>query len=362
MMMVFREENPLPNTPLPQLIPWGLLRAIAIVQLYIEDRFIEPPRIKKLPLSLLFQQTLSVLCSAGALAPSALAKRVLSLPPFSEVTREQYKELLSSMLANDFIQTTAEHELIVGMKGERLTSSFKFYAVFKDSEDYTVRCESDEIGTITAPPPIGDRFALAGRVWEVTELDLPRHLIYVKSVRGKMQIEWPGDFGEVHTRILERMKQVLAEDKVYPYLKPNAAARLERARALARNTGMLETPLVHLGGYSWCLFPWLGTRSFRTLRKLVMRSSGEYKLSNIEHDGCYYMTFRMEKGDSAAALAHWRALIAARLDPHALISPTEAPVFEKYDDFIPASLLREAYAADRLRTDELEERVRSRKF
>ena len=36
MMMVFREENPLPNTPLPQLMPWGLLRAIAIVQLYLE--------------------------------------------------------------------------------------------------------------------------------------------------------------------------------------------------------------------------------------------------------------------------------------------------------------------------------------
>ena len=36
--MVFREENPLPNAPLPQLIPWGFLRAIAIVQLHIEER------------------------------------------------------------------------------------------------------------------------------------------------------------------------------------------------------------------------------------------------------------------------------------------------------------------------------------
>ena len=41
MMAVFREEDPLPNTPLPQLIPWGLIRAIAIVQLYIEERFID---------------------------------------------------------------------------------------------------------------------------------------------------------------------------------------------------------------------------------------------------------------------------------------------------------------------------------
>lgn len=39
MMMVFREEDALPNTPLPQLIPWELLRAIAIVQLYIYDIF-----------------------------------------------------------------------------------------------------------------------------------------------------------------------------------------------------------------------------------------------------------------------------------------------------------------------------------
>ncbi len=58
MLMVFREENPLPNTPLPQLMPWELLKAIAIVQLYIEERFIEPPAIKKCPFSLLFQQTL----------------------------------------------------------------------------------------------------------------------------------------------------------------------------------------------------------------------------------------------------------------------------------------------------------------
>ena len=55
MMMVFREESHLPNTPLPQLIPWELLRAIAIVQLYVEERFIEPPRVVKCPYSLLFQ-------------------------------------------------------------------------------------------------------------------------------------------------------------------------------------------------------------------------------------------------------------------------------------------------------------------
>ena len=260
MMMVFREEDPLPNTPLPQLIPWELLRAIAIVQLYIEERFIEPPNVRKLPYSLLFHQTLSVLASSGELTARRLAERVLSLPPFAHVTEQDYKVLVLSMLNNDFLEMTEERTLIVGLAGERLLRSFKFYAVFKDSEDYTVRCGSDEIGTITTPPPVGDRFALAGRVWEVEELDIAHKLIYVKSVEGKMEVSWPGDYGEIHTRIVERMKKVLQEDTVYPYLKPNAQKRLEIARHVARNTGMTEHSLIHLGGYSWCLFPWLGTR------------------------------------------------------------------------------------------------------
>ena len=115
MMMVFREEDPLPNTPLPQLIPWELLRAIAIVQLHIEERFIEPPSVKKMPFSLLFQQTLSILSSSGELTPKELANRILSLPPFLNVSREDYKLLLTSMLRNEYIQLTEEKGLIVGL-------------------------------------------------------------------------------------------------------------------------------------------------------------------------------------------------------------------------------------------------------
>ncbi len=354
MMMVFREEDPLPNAPLPQLIPWGFLRAIAIVQLYIEEKFIEPPFTKKLPFSLLFQQTLSTLAASGELTPKRLAERILTLPPFKNVDKEDYRTLLLGMLQNDFIEMTEEKGLIVGLKGERLTNSFKFYAVFKDSEDFTVRHESDEIGTITTPPPVGDRFALAGRVWEVEELDIPRKLIYVKAVNGKMEVSWPGDYGEIHTRILERMRRILAEDTVYPYLKPNARHRLEIVRNLARNTGLPHHSLVPLGGYTWCLFPWLGTRSFRTLRKFIMANAAKFKISNIEFDGCYYMMFKMESGSDYALIKGLCDIIEREgINKEHLVSPTEIPVFEKYDDFVPAELLRRQYAADKLRTDEM---------
>ena len=357
MMMVFREEDPLPNTPLPHLIPWELLKAIAIVELYREERFIEPPNVRKLPYSLLFHQTLSVLASSGELTPRRLAERVLSLPPFAWVPSEDYKALLTSMLNNEFLEMTDEKTLIVGLAGERLLKSFKFYAVFKDSEDYTVRAGSDEIGTITTPPPVGDRFALAGRVWEVEELDIQRKLVYAKGVEGKMEVSWPGDYGEVHTRIVERMKRVLAEDVQYPYLKPNAQKRLDVARHVARNTGMLDHSVVHLGGYTWCVFPWLGTRSFRTLRKLIQSEKKRFDITGLEYEGCYFIQFKMSKGNDFELVSALAKRAEQGINAEDLVSSGEIPVFEKYDDYIPADLLRHAYAVDKLNPAEAGKRI-----
>jgi len=358
MLMVYREETPLPNAPLPSLIPFELLRGIAIIDLYGKERFIEPPKRRKMPLSLAFQQTLSVLASVGELTPKALAARVLSLPPLSVIPKETYRELLVAMINDEYLELTETRGLIVGLAGERLTNSYKFYAVFQDSEDFTVRSGSEEIGTITTPPPVGDRFALAGRVWEVEELDVARRLVYVHPVLGKMEVSWPGDYGEIHTKILERMKKVLIEDTDYPYLKQNAKKRLEVARNIARNTGMLEHSLVHLGGYSYALFPWLGTRSFRTLRKFIQQNSKEFKVGGLEFEGCCYMTFKMESDPHAFIESLAKKADLHGIDCLSLVASSEIPVFEKYDNYIPSDLLRQAYAVDKLRSDEAENRLR----
>ena len=295
-----------------------------------------------------------MLASCGELTPKALAEKVLSLPPFCEISKEDYKTLILSMLNNDYIEFTENKGLIIGLRGEKLINSFKFYAVFKDSEDFNVRCGSDEIGTVTSALPVGDRFALAGRVWEVEELDIARKLIYVKAVKGKMEISWPGDYGEIHTRILERMKQVLEEDTVYPYLKPNAAARLAAARTVARNTNMTRHSVVHLGGYTWCMFPWLGTRSFRTLRKLIAANSARFGISGIEFESCSYIIFKMERANGRELVSELCDIIEREHpDPISLIANNDNPAFDKYDPFIPNELLRAAYAADKLDMSEL---------
>ena len=360
MMMVFREDEPLPDAPLPQLIPWGLLRAIAIVQLYIEERFIEPPHIRKMPLSLLFHQTLSILSSSGEMTARQLAERILALPPFFSIEKEDYRTLLVSMVNNELLEMTDEGGLIVGLEGERLINSFKFYAVFKDSEDFTVRCSSDEIGTITTPPPPGDRFALAGRVWEVEEVDTSRRLVYVHEVEGKMEVSWPGEYGEIHTKILERMKMILEEEQVYPYLKENAILRLTSARTLASNTHLTEQSIVSLGGITKCWFPWLGTRSFRTLVRYLKVNAQKFGISNISYDGCNYICFRLDRGNEEQLIEKMKEDIRTNgICCLSLVSSQETPIHDKYDPYIPSDLLKKAYAEDMLWEKEVEERILS---
>ena len=130
------------------------------------------------------------------------------------------------------------------------------------------------------------------------------------------------------------------------------------ARRVAKNTGMCELSLIHLGGYTWCFFPWLGTRSFRTMRKMIGSVSGAFGISGIDYDSCNYMTFRMERGSAEELLTClYRQFSPEGVSPMCLVSPKELPIFEKYDRMIPAELLRHAYAVDRLNLTEAVSRL-----
>ena len=360
MVMVIREEEALPNEPVQNIIPWALIRSIAIVELYSKEKFIEPVHIKKMPLSLLFQQTLSLLASKGGMKGSSLAANILSMPPFVHVPREVYRELLVFMKDGDYIELTENKNYIVGLKGERLINSFKFYASFKDSDDFTVRCGSEEIGTVNSAPPVGDRFALAGRAWEVEEVDLERKLIYTKPIEGKMEVSWPGDYGIIHTRILEKMKEVLCGNEEYSYLRPNARKRLDEARSTARNIGLAFNSVVSLGGISYCMFDWLGTLSHRAMRRILVKYAEPLGISSVEY-GAYHISFKMQKCKGKDLFFRLKQLIEkdGGIDPEELLSPSEAPAFDKYDPILPPDLLRFAYSVDRMDVEEALSRIES---
>ena len=359
MWFVMREDEPEARAMLPTTIPWKLLQGISLVQLYLEERWCEPPRLERLPYSLLYHQTMSTLASCGELSPRALADRVLGLSYFRRVSQEDYKVLLRHLIETDHIQKTEQGGLMVSLAGERVVNSFKFYGVFVESEEYTVRSESQELGTVVLPPPVGEKLAIAGHVWEVLEVDHKRHLVYCEQVRGSIPAYFGQCPGDLHTKILQRMRKVLQEERSYPYLMKNAVARLEQARFTANRSGTAETPLICLGGNMWCLLPWVGTYTFLAMERfLKIRCGNRLGLKNFDSARPYYMQFTM-KVSQEDFFRIVREEIQKPLDPQELVYPGELPLFDKYDEYLPEALVRKGFAEGVLDTDELKKTILS---
>lgn len=358
MWFVMREEVPEARAMLPSTIPWNLLQGIALVQLYAEEKWVEPPKLDRLPFSLLYHQTMSTLASCGEMTPAGLAARVLSLSCFYRITQDDYKLLLNHLISIDHIQKTEEGGLIIGLAGERQVNTYKFYAVFKESEEYTVRCKSEELGTIVMPPPVGEKIAIAGHVWIVEEVDHKRRLVYCEQVKGIVPAYFGQCPGDIHTKVLERMKKVLREYKVYPYLMKNAAARLSEARHTGVNSGMTEDSLISLGGDMWCLFPWLGTYAFLALERFIkLKCAPHLGITALDSSRPYFIQFKMKasREDFFRVLGNMEK---QPLDPMELIYKGEVPLFEKYDEFLPEELVKKGFAYGILGIEEMKMRVR----
>ena len=357
MWFVIREDEPEVRAMLPTTIPWKLLQGIALVQLYLEERWVEPPRLDRLPFSLLYHQTMSTLASCGELSPRALADRVLRLHYFHRITQEDYRVLLRHLIATDHIQQTEQGGLIVGLAGERVINSFKFYGVFQESEEYTVRSESQELGTIVSPPPVGEKLAIAGHVWQVLDVDHKRRLIYCRQVKGSVPAYFGQCPGDLHTKILTRMRRVLQEDRQYPYLMKDAVARLEQARFTAAHSGAAEKTLINLGGNMWCLLPWVGTYTFLTMERfLKIKCADRLGLRNLDSARPFFIQFTM-KADEATFFRVLAEEIRKPIDPMELVYPKELPLFDKYDEYLPEELVKKGFALGVLDVDGLREKV-----
>lgn len=335
---------------LPARMPWMLLRAIAVIELYVREKWVEPLTLRRKPVGLLYHQTMSMLKSMGEAEPADLARAVLTLPAFRGFSPEEYRDFLNYLLQTDHVQRTDEGPLIIGLGGEKIVNNYRFYAVFKDDEEHVVYNGSEEIGSITTVPPPGYCFSLAGKLWKVEEVDTKHKALYVKAAKGKVDTLWLGAGGDVHTRVVRKMREILADSTIYPYLAPGAVNRLERARRLARESGLLRSTVIPAGGDSMFILPWAGSKQFRTLERLLKHNlAGRLSLRSIVPMEPYYMVVA-GRTNADQLLDEIRAELEAceTAGPESLLDPKEAPYLGKYDEFVNPELVRTAFAADGL--------------
>ena len=345
-MCSYTSENQSEAAHFGEEVPWNLLQTLAIIQLYAEEKWIEPPHIPRLPFSLLYHQALSIVYSHTELTPPQLAERVLTLSPFKDVTTEQFRQLLHHLLDIEHLQETETGRLIIGFEAENIVNNYRFYSVFMVADEFRVRDKSREIGTIPDAPDVDSTLVLAGFMWRVLSVDTERRIVEVARAKGRGKTRWTSPGIDIHTRILQKMRQILLWDSDYVYMTERARLRLGIARSAARRVDLAASSILPLADNRFLLFPWCGTRQFATLVHML-RHCG-YGVPDQEPP--YYLVVEA----SCAAAADLREQLRRHCQEPPSAEALAKPVSEydlqrdKFDRFVPTPLLRKAYSADYL--------------
>ena len=326
-------------------INWDFIRTIAIIELYIKDHWMEPIPPQHHAYNLLYHQTMSHLKSNGEMSPAALAQDILSLGSFKNIPQDDYRQLLSHLIAIEQLQKTERDGLVIGREGEKIVNSHKFLSVFLAPEYLLVKDENRAIGTVDKVYPVGIRFALAGMTWETVDVNVKSKVIFVKKVPGISVVDWDVDFAaELHTVLVRKIRSVLLTDGRYPYLSERCQERLNEIQYIARNSGLLETLVTPLSDKKYAVFPWVGTRQLMTLNFALRQRKIKSKLPWIT---CVYLEviFDGTKDELENVIFD---ILHSDLDLYALPLPEKVQIAGKYNEFIPQNLLRKQFIEDYL--------------
>ncbi len=265
MCFLFKDFEP-SKKDIVHSINWEFLKCITIIQLYIEEHWIEPISTPKLPYSILYHQTMSILYSAAELSPAMLARKVLTLSVFKNITKEDYKVFLNYLLSIRHLERTENNTLIIGLEAEPILNNFEFYSVFTTPKEYSVRHDSEEIGTVHQKYPIGESFCLAGFSWRVKDLDEDSNCIYVEKLEGVSDNMWFCDcYTIIESKIMKRIQGLLKSEDNYLYLSQNSKHLLNQIRYEAQYDNIVDTPIVKASDNTFYIFPWVGTKAMNVL-------------------------------------------------------------------------------------------------
>lgn len=341
-----RLNDEMEDAPALEQIPWDFLQTIAIIQLYLEERWIEPPVIPTMPLSLLYQQTISVLRARVEMAPAQLAQSILTLSPFRAVSQDDYRLFLRHLIELDHLAQMDEGTLIVGMKGEQLASYYDFYAIFANEQAWRVLAGAQEVGTVQQRPEPESIIGLAGYAWRVVSLNERGRTIHVERAKGAVKPGWQTYGGaQYHEHVMLRLRQALQEEMMYTYLSPLAKQRLTFVRELAQQSGWLRSCVLRLEPGRFAVFPWTSSRIVETIVHLLRHKnwyarqpSGFRPYIEVVYDG-----------DAGAVIAELRSLSpqVPELIATLVSQLKESQLWRgKYDYLTPRALLEKAYVHD----------------
>jgi len=267
-----RTEGESSNLYLYATNEWSLLQSIACWLLYKEG-FIEPPQKNEKPYDILVHQALSITKGHSGIRLTELINQLQENAAFKQIELSEIDEILKHLIEIDFLEKL-QHEVIIGVEGEKVVNSRDFYSVFKTEENFKVVNAGNTIGEIPFSPQIieDENILLSAKIWKIKFVDHKAKKIEVIPTKDGKKPMFFGGGATIHQRIREKMFEVLYSKTDYDFLDQPSCDETEILRKdfSVFNIKDLQSdrPLLTAEKHLQ-LFTFTGTRINRTIQLLL---------------------------------------------------------------------------------------------
>ncbi|MCO5268742.1 MAG: DEAD/DEAH box helicase [Brumimicrobium sp.] len=315
---------------------WTLLQSIACWLLYKEG-FIEPPEINVKPYDILVHQALSITKGHSGILLTELIRQLKENSAFNLIEQSEIEEILQHLIEIDFLEKL-QHEVIIGVDGEKVVNSREFYSVFKTEENFKVVNAGNTIGEVPFSPQIieDENILLSAKIWKIKFVDQKAKKIEVIPAKDGKKPMFFGGGTVVHQKIREKMFEVLYSKTEYDFLDKPSFDEIEMMRkdfaVFDIRDLQSERPLLTAEKYLQ-LFTFTGTRVNRTIQ-LLLNIAG---IKNIFDDGNSSFEIKVSKQE---LISKWDYLSVPLTDIDTHIStlieakPTLLD-FSKWGNYLP---------------------------
>lgn len=329
------------NSSLTTDLRLSTVQITAMILLLLEGWF-EPPLAKGAHLSTLIQQMLSIIAQYGGATIGQLYG-LLCAPdaPFHGLTKDEFIGLVRHLGEKEILMQESSGLLLHGRIGEKFVNHYTFYTAFTTEEEFRLVSSGHTLGSLPVSQmlTIGQRILFAGKTWLVDSIDEAQRTIYVTRTKGGIPPIFSGSPGRTHTKVRQRMKQLLESNEIPVFLDVVSKRFLSEARETYAARGLATSPFIDLGREVQIL-TWLGDATNEAIACLLKRRG---YTANASGPGVEVM-----KGDQTTEDI-MDALIDAGIDEppplDMLLEDVSNLQREKWDWVLPEDLLRKAYAS-----------------
>lgn len=267
-----RKEGESSNLFLYATNEWSLLQSIACWLLYKEG-FIEPSQKNEKPYDILVHQALSITKGHSGIKLTELVKQIKENSAFNQVEISEIEQILNHLIEIDFLEKI-QHEVIIGVEGEKIVNSREFYSVFKTEENFKVVNAGNTIGEIPFSPQIieDENILLSAKIWKIRFVDHKAKKIEVIPTKDGKKPMFFGGGVTIHQRIREKMFEILYSETEYEFLDQPSFDEIEILckdfSVFNINDLQSDRPLLTAEKHLQ-LFTFTGTRINRTIQLLL---------------------------------------------------------------------------------------------